>query len=951
MIKLQVFLASLWQALIGVIIILALVIVASRVYFQSGFPYTHDGENHLARFANYKVALREGQWPPRWAPNLMNHYGYPVFNYNYPLANLLSLPFSIVGLNYELTFKIIAISGIFLGLWGLWRWLKMLKVKLGGRVFAASLFALAPFMTNLTFFRGNIGELLAACLFPWLLALTEKADQARKSDQPSLGLMAVVWVAAFFLSHNVTVMFGLPLWLAYSLLRHGFKKKLWLELGRVMGWAGVMSLWFWLPAVAEKNLVTVGQVGLVASFVDHFPHFEQLLGEPLSFGFSYLGPVDSLSFALGLGLIGSLLLGLVYAVRNWLPLGHKKLKLNLPQIWSKLKKPTTTFGLITSLLIIFQLPLSKIIWQNVPLVGFIQFPWRLSLFLMTFGAGLGALVWQAASKKAKWLLVILVMIQLVSQMRVKPADRFHKTNRDYDAFSMTTTTQRENLTPAFTYREIGDWQPRPKIIEGKGEINVGHWTGSNRSYQLQLSETSLVVEPTMNFAGWETVVQDSQGQKQLTQYLDDQDLIQGRIAYQLPAGNYQVESRFTQKTWPRLVGNTLSFLAMMAWLMIWGRKFFGKKLSFYLNSKLLLAVLAISAGLVAFYQPSFPYAQQLAESQLPRWLYSWANFDGVHYLTIAKKGYIGTGLIQAFFPLWPKLLSLAPSINLTVISFGLILNLILGWWLFKKWFKLVKLDLDEKSVWWSGLVLFLFPTAFFFQGLYSETLFLWLVISSFYAARQRRWWRAGIWAALASATRVVGIALLPALLVELVDQVGWQKFKSHLRQYLLPLLSISLSLLGLGSYMLFLWREFNDPLYFFHVQSEFGVGRTEGIILYPQVIWRYLKILWLNRAWQWQYLITVQEFMAGLVGLMLTVMSWFKVRKSYVVFSFLALIIPTLTGTFTSLPRYLLACPASFILMGQFFKKHQWLGYLWLAISLGLLAINTMLFIQGQWVA
>ncbi len=44
-----------------IIIILTLIII--KPYFHAGFPYTHDGENHLARFANYKVAVREGQIP------------------------------------------------------------------------------------------------------------------------------------------------------------------------------------------------------------------------------------------------------------------------------------------------------------------------------------------------------------------------------------------------------------------------------------------------------------------------------------------------------------------------------------------------------------------------------------------------------------------------------------------------------------------------------------------------------------------------------------------------------------------------------------------------------------------------------------------------------------------------------------------------------------------------
>ena len=108
-----------------IIIILTLIVI--KPYFHAGFPYTHDGENHLARFANYKIAVKEGQIPPRFAPSLMNHYGYPVFNYNYPLANILSLPFSFLKINYEITFKILATTFVFIGLLGVYSWLDKQK--------------------------------------------------------------------------------------------------------------------------------------------------------------------------------------------------------------------------------------------------------------------------------------------------------------------------------------------------------------------------------------------------------------------------------------------------------------------------------------------------------------------------------------------------------------------------------------------------------------------------------------------------------------------------------------------------------------------------------------------------------------------------------------------------------------------------------------------------------
>src|SRR3989344_3977144 len=152
--------------LIAVFLPLAVLV---RPYLRSGVPYTHDGENHLARFANYKVAVREVQIPPRFAPNLMNHYGYPVFNYNYPLLNILSLPFSILGVHYELAFKLLMLGGLGLGAWGVYRWLAVAGFSRSARFFSIGAYLLAPFTVNLVFVRGNVGEVWALALFPWLL--------------------------------------------------------------------------------------------------------------------------------------------------------------------------------------------------------------------------------------------------------------------------------------------------------------------------------------------------------------------------------------------------------------------------------------------------------------------------------------------------------------------------------------------------------------------------------------------------------------------------------------------------------------------------------------------------------------------------------------------------------------------------------------------------------------
>jgi hypothetical protein len=514
--------------------LIVLALVSIKPYLHSNFPYTHDGENHLARFANYKMAIREGQFPPRFAPNLLNHYGYPVFNYNYPLANILSLPFSFLKINYELTFKIIIFSFVLAGLIGINKWLKQLNFDRKSRIFASFVFALTPYLINTLAYRGNIGEVMAFCIFPWLLYFIENPVRKyfSKNGLKFFG-QTVVWIM-FFLSHNIAVLFGTPILIIYALLK--YKKEILKQVSLISSFIlGIIStLWFWLPAVFEKNLIILDNANLSKSYLEHFPTLSQLLFAPLEFGFSKIGSIDSLSFSIGLIQIFVLLFSLVLIIKKKPPLIIKLF-----------------FG-FTLLLLLLQLKITQPLWRIIPLANFIQFPWRLSMFIGIFILPLSAYIFKKGNKLVKIILSILVLIQLLTVLRIKPADYFHKNNVDYDAFSQTTSTANENLPKTFSYSNFADWKPSAQIINGEGTIVINEWRGSKRNYSLNLSKESTIVEPTMNFKGWETIVNN-----QKVQYTDNEE-IRGRIAYRLPAGEYLVSSKFTQNTWPRMIGNIFS---------------------------------------------------------------------------------------------------------------------------------------------------------------------------------------------------------------------------------------------------------------------------------------------------------------------------------------------------------------------------------------------------------
>jgi hypothetical protein len=183
-----------------VIFFILLTLISCRYFFHLGVPVTHDGNNHLVRFANYKIAVRELQIPPRIAPNLVNGYGYPVFNYNYPLANILSLPFSILNIHYEIAYKMIVTFFIFIAFVGANLFLKSKNFSKSARAFALMVFALNPYILTSIIFRGNVGEVMAWGILPWIFYFLEKIKDKKIFFDKNLFFFNFVFISFTFSS-------------------------------------------------------------------------------------------------------------------------------------------------------------------------------------------------------------------------------------------------------------------------------------------------------------------------------------------------------------------------------------------------------------------------------------------------------------------------------------------------------------------------------------------------------------------------------------------------------------------------------------------------------------------------------------------------------------------------------------------------------------------------------
>lgn len=349
----------------------------------------------------------------------------------------------------------------------------------------------------------------------------------------------------------------------------------------------------------------------------------------------------------------------------------------------------------------------------------------------------------------------------------------------------------------------------------------------------------------------------------------------------------------------------------------------------------LFLIVLISPQVFPVFGDRFPYWQErLVASGLPHFVWSFGNFDGVHYLGIAKDAY-AYQFTQAFFPLYPILIKVGSIFTFgnLLISALLISNVafLFGLIIFNK---LISQVYDQKIAFWSSVFLLTFPTSFFFGSVYTEGLFFLMIISSFYLIEKNKILAASIIGSFASATRLIGLFLTPAFLVS-------QPKRSILPPLLVPL--------GFLAYVIYLQLEFNNPLYFLTSQSIFGQERsTTEIVLLPQVFWRYFKILATTNGLP--FFNAAFELFSTIFALFMLSVAYLKRMKiSWLVFSLLAIITPTLTGTFTSMPRYILIAFPIYISLALVLS--QPLKIIFVAVSTILLIITTMLFAQGYWVA
>jgi hypothetical protein len=195
---------------------------------------------------------------------------------------------------------------------------------------------------------------------------------------------------------------------------------------------------------------------------------------------------------------------------------------------------------------------------------------------------------------------------------------------------------------------------------------------------------------------------------------------------------------------------------------------------------------------------------------------AWERQDALWFLRIAAGGYRAGDGSAAFFPMFPLLIRAAsfatgghPLAGATIVSNACFAGALCVT------YSLTERERSTSVARTTVLLLAVFPTSFFFFAPYSEPVFLLFVVTAFLAARTDRWWLAGVAAALAAATRSVGIVLAPALAVEAVHR------RVERGRWRWPSLAACLGpAVGAGLYSVYWYERTRDALAPLHAQAD-----------------------------------------------------------------------------------------------------------------------------------
>jgi hypothetical protein len=539
-----------WLLAAGLSLLVSIAIVLP--FFWLGTASGHDFEFHAASWLDAAYQWHEGTLYPRWTAWTNHGFGEPRFIFYPPLSWMLGAVLTAILKPAWVPVAFIVMTQTFAGI-SVFLLLKRLASERAA-IFAAAFYAANPDALLIIYVRSDFAEQLACAFFPLVLLGALRLAGYLDSDKPlsSRIVFFAVPFAAVWLSNapaGVIITYSVALLFTWAAVTQGEER---IASRGIAGFAlgfGLTSFYL-IPAAYEQRWVNIEQAlssGLLP--VQNFLFTE--INDPEHTWFNWIASICALILIL---LVGLMTLASAKFAKETEAQHHDKFQ----RIWTVLLVIGATATLLT-------LRFTAFLWDFLPKLRFVQFPWRWMSILAVVAAGFLAI---AIERRRGWLwLPALLLLSL-------PLGYFLINNGWWDPDEMPTQyaaiTAGTGYDGTDEYDPLGDDHmdlpsnaPLAAILPadpdaGKapdGRITIDQWKTEQKQIRVRVTRDARIALRLLNYPAWRVTLNGNTVTPGRSEGIN-------QMIIPVPTGDSQIRAQFT-RTPDRTLGLMLFSLSLI----------------------------------------------------------------------------------------------------------------------------------------------------------------------------------------------------------------------------------------------------------------------------------------------------------------------------------------------------------------------------------------------------
>jgi hypothetical protein len=547
-----------WLPALFVSLLVSLLIVLP--FFWLGNATGHDFQYHAASWLDAAGQWKEGIVYPRWTEWANNGFGEPRFIFYPPNSWMLGAALGSVFPWNKVPVVFVFLVQTFAGLSAFSLARRVLPNR--AALFCIACYAANPYALLIVYMRSDFAELLANAFFPLLFLLVLQICEMLlnppslrpKSPRPAIACFAIVfaliWLsnapAGVIASYSSAAVFGFA-----ALMKRSWQPLTRGAAGLVLGLG--LAGFYLLPAAYEQRWVNIAQAlstGLLPS--ENF--LFTVINDPEHTLFNWIASSIAVFLMVATGLAA-------LAARRGNETGEGVLE---SPVWKAL---ALLAGVASALMLRF----TSILWEVLPKLRFVQFPWRwMSLLSVPFAVLLGAAM---VLKRWGWAWAVLA-VACIGAAGAVLVQRGWWDTQDIPALRAAIANG-EGFEGTDEYDPAGDDHtnvpakaPEAVVIDTDSTpgpnsvptIHVVRWTPEEKIVTVNSRDPFALGLRLLNYPAWRVEVNGI-----AVKPIGGEDFRE--MIVPLRAGESRVTVRFS-RTWDRWVGGALTVVIVL-FLLLW----------------------------------------------------------------------------------------------------------------------------------------------------------------------------------------------------------------------------------------------------------------------------------------------------------------------------------------------------------------------------------------------